>query len=562
MNNYRKKDVITDSDINTFETIEINKIKENIVPRKSFLRRFRLVLIAPVILLAFIFSVNVLDGDKVNPALKDIKVAELKTISLSDLPVSLQGLRNETASSNLRFLSSYTLLATSLTFEDQEDVTGEGQLKLEEIINDQEMTDEAKSIFNDLYENIMFLEVDELTTFDDVHEYFFVVNEDGTYKLTMQIQEDNQISIVEVSTYYLDDEFFYQVTLEVNAETESSLYKIKYNSDQTKKYQYAKYETDTSIAESYILIEEIDDATSVVALHKVDGDTYQIIADANDLHGVIFSYYSTIDVSYTSTEYYNQDGALLKQEYGFDDLSIFNYHLEEMYAQFEENPDITTKNLSNIIVDFNDPEKFTIEVLLLDSALATIQEVPATLIIEDLSYDIDFTYSNLLHSKKEDTFTSGDALYHITNSEVTETSIILTYSVLYQVPDAVEAPTGENYYIVHKYMAKYIQAKEGFSIEQKPSGKYQLLNNEILGQLGDRIDIEIEEESYYLDGELSPTLIFQHTSDVQFENLVFTQMSVINAARVNLDELYDELMPTDEYLQENYQSIDVSMFTN
>lgn len=561
MNNYRKKDTISDLEISTFERGEINQIKTHIAPRKSVVKRFKWALLLPVLVLAFVLSLSTLTANKVNPALENIQLAQLNTISISDLPASLQGLQKVSVKSNVMFLSNFTQLDASLTFEEEDDVTGEAQLKLEEIINDQEMTDEAKDIFNDLYENIMFLKVDKVTTFDEVHEYFFVVNEDGTYTLTMQIEEENKVATIEVVTYYLDDEFFYQVTLEEVSDTTSSLYKIKYNADQTKKYQYAKHVTDSTNVESFVSIEEIDDTTTVVAIHTVDGNNYQLVANANDLHGVIFSVYTTSeDVSYSSTEYYNQDGALLKQEFGFDDLTFFNYSLEEVYAQFEENPDITTKNLSNIIVDFNEPEKFTIEVLLNDSALALVQEVPATLVIEDQSYEIDFTYSNLLYSKKETSFTSGDSLYQITNSEVTDTSVFLTYSVLYQVPEAVTAPNGENYYIVNKYMAKYIEASEGYSIEQKTSGKYQLLNNEILGQTGDRRDIEIVEEDYYLNGVLTPTLVFQHTSDVQFENLVFTEMDVINAARTNLDELYDELIPTQAYLEENYQSIDVSMF--
>lgn len=564
MKNYRKKDTITESDINAFETMEINKIKQHIVPRKSVFRRFKWALIAPVVVLAFVFSITILNGDKINPLLEDLKLAELNEISIADLPASLQGVTQYTTSNNVRFLSNFQRLSTSsITFNDEEDVVGEAQMKLEEIINNQTMTNEAKEIFNDLYENIMYLTVDEVSTFDDIHEYLFVVNEDGTYTLTMKIVEDAKVSAIELVTYYVEDEFFYQVTLEVTEDTTRSLYKIKYNFDNTKKYQYAKHETEDTLVESYVSIEEIDETTSVVAIHKVDGDTYQIVANANESHAVIFSVYTASEgVSYTSTEYYNEMGALLKQEIGFDDLTFFNYSLEELYAQFEENPDITTKNLSTIIDGFSEPESFTIEVSIFDSALATIQEVPAVLVIGDESYDIDYIYTNLLYTKKEATFTSGDTLYHVTNNEVTDTAVILTYSVRYRVPDSIQAPNGESYYILNKYMAKYMEAAEGYSIDQKPSGQYQLINNNILGETGDRIDIEIVEENYFIDGNTNPTTIFQHTSDVQFENLVFTQMDVINAARINLSELYDDMIPSEAYLQENYQSIDVSMFSN
>ena len=159
MSKYRKKDVINDQEIDAFETIEINKIKMNSVPKTR--KRLKLVLIVPLVLLAFIIGLNVLGGDNrtVNPALEGFELAEFNPISISDLPVPLQGVNRFVTQSNLMFLNNTT---SSLIFEDEPDVTGNGQLELEKIIENQEMMDEATEIFDNLYENILYLTLDEV----------------------------------------------------------------------------------------------------------------------------------------------------------------------------------------------------------------------------------------------------------------------------------------------------------------------------------------------------------------------------------------------------------------
>lgn len=562
MENYRKKDHLTDQDIDSFETIEINKIRGKINTKKSPFKRRKLVFILPLLLIALVIGIGINNDNQINPALEDIKLAELKPITLSDLPRPIRGLE-KTQASHYQFLSSFQNLNNSITFDDEEDVTGEGQLQLEEIINDNEMKDEAKQIFNDLYENILFLELDKVAVFDEVNEYYFVVNEDGTYTLTMKIEEQTQTSIIEAKTFYLDEEFFYQVTFEVQADEAQNIFKIKYNQDNTKKYQYAKYETADTTVEQYVSVEQLDSLTNVVAINKINDVKHEVIASSSQSQGVIFStYLSEEGTKISSTEYYNSEGALLKQETGFDTLDLFNTFLTELYDSIESNPDINSKNLADSIIDFGNPETFTIEIPLIDSALALTTEVNATLRIDETtSYNIEYSYKDFLFTKKEATFTSGDTMYHITNNEATDTHVVLTYSALYQVPEVTTLADGSDYYVLHKYMAKYLEAKEGYSIILEDD-QYKLLNTSIEGQVGDRIDIDITLENFYINKEMHSTTIFSHTCDIQFENLVFTEIETINQTKTDLSSLYNNLVPTQETLEENYQSIDTSMFQN
>lgn len=562
MSNYRKRDVINDQEINTFETIEINKIKMNIVPKRR--RKLKLVLMVPLFLLAFIIGVNLLGGDNrtVNPALEGFELAEFNPISISDLPVPLQGVSRFVTQSNLMFLSNSKSVSNFLSFDDEPDVTGNGQLELEKIIENQEMIDEATEIFDNLYENIMYLTLDEVSSFDDTNEYYFVVNEDGTYVLTLQVEtEDNGIAAIEALTFYQDGEYFYQVTYQVDSDEETALFKIVYNQDNTKKYQYARHTADGKFAETYVAVEQLEDYTNVVAIHEFDNVEYEIVGNANDDHGVIFIDYEDENGKGSSVEYYNQDGALLKHEWGLDNLDIFNQFLDELFIDIDANPEAELKNLIDSIPSFDSPETFVIEFSILDAALATTTEVDATLIVEEsTTYNITYAYNNFLYTKQGSAFNSGDTIYHMTAHEVNGEVVTVTYSALYQLPEAIEAPNGESYYVFNRYMAKYIEAAEGYTITEQPSGKYILVNDELSGELGGQIEIEIEVENYFVDGAETPVTIFQHTCDVQFENIIFTEMDIVNAAKTNLDALYLELVPTQEELNTHFVSIDLSMF--
>lgn len=559
MSKYRKKDVINDQEIDAFETIEINKIKMNSVPKTR--KRLKLVLIVPLVLLAFIIGLNVLGGDNrtVNPALEGFELAEFNPISISDLPVPLQGVNRFVTQSNLMFLNNTT---SSLTFEDEPDVTGNGQLELEKIIENQEMMDEATEIFDNLYENILYLTLDEVALFDETNEYFFVVNEDGTYILTLQVEtEKDGLVAIEALTFYQDDEYFYQVTYQVESEEETALFKIVYNQDNTKKYQYARHASNEQTAETYVSVEQLEEYTNVVAIHKFGNVEYEIVGNANDDHGVIFIDYENEDGKGSSVEYYNEEGALLKHEWGLDNLDIFNQFLDELFVDIDNNPDAELKNLSDEIPGFESPETFVIEIATLDIALARTTEVEATLRVdENIEYDITYAYNNFFYSKANSTFISGDTIYHMTAHEVNGAVVEITFSALYQLPEAIEAPNGESYYVFNRYMAKYIEAAEGYAISEQPNGNYVLINDALSGELGGQIEIEINVDTYYVDGVETPVTIFQHTCDVQFENLVFSEMDTVNAAKTNLNVLYEELVPTQEEIDEHFQSIDLSMF--
>ena len=560
MKEYRKRDVISNEDIKAFETIEINKIKSKIITKeKPWVFRMKWKLILPVLAIAFIASIALNNEEKVNPLLNDIKLAEINTISVRDLPLSLQGLEQKSIA-RVTFLGSFTTLSNSLVFEEEEDVTGEAQLTLTELIAEQENQNDAEDMFHDLYENLLYLELDTVSSFDELNEYYFIVNTDGTYVLTLKTFEDEATNIIELSTYYEEDELFYQVRLETTKDEQSSIFQIKYNEDNTKKYQYAKIEESDEIKEYYIYLEKDNLLTKVGAIGKTNDEVYTVVADANDLQGVIFSSYITEDLSITSTEYYDGNGALLKQEEGVDTLTIYNGYLDELFLSLEEDHDADMKNLSDIISGFTQPDEFLVKISLNDSVLAKIQDVPATLVLGEAEYAINYSFDDFLYSKKEEDFTSGDTLYHITNYETTETDVILTLSALYDVPEKVMGPNGLEYYINNKYMAKYIEAKDGFTIVQNESGKYQLVNDSIEGEIGDRIDIDITTSNYYIDGELSETIIFQHTSAIQFENLEFTKLDTINGIKTNMFDLYNQLIPSNDELDEYSESIDVSFF--
>lgn len=560
MKEYRKKDVINNEDINAFETIEINKIKMKInTKEKPWIFRMKWKLILPVIAIVFVASIVLKNQEQINPVLNDIQLAEINTISVNDLPKSLQGLEQISAS-KVTFLSNYYVSASSLVFDDEKDVTGEAQLRLTEMIANQEMQTEAKDMFHDLYENVLYLELDTVSSFDDDNEYYFIVNEDGTYVLTLKTYENDATNVIELKTYYEEDELFYQAKLEITKENQSTIFQVKYNEDNTKKYQYAKIEELDEIQEYYIYLEEDEQSTKVVAIGTTNNEAYTVVADANDLQGVIFSSYATATQNITSTEYYDGNGALLKQEAGFATLTIYNGYLDILFQNLEENADIDMKNLSEIITNFTQPEEFIVKIALNDSALAKIQDVSATLVLGGNEFTINYSYNDFLYTKKEDQFTSGDSIYHITYYEVTDTEALITYSALYDIPEKVIGPNGLGYYINNIYMAKYIEAKDGFSIIQNESNKYQLVNDLIEGQIGDRIDIDITTNNYYVDGELTDTLIFQHTSSIQFENLTFTKMDTIDGIKTNMTELYNQLIPSSDELDEYSQLIDVSIF--
>jgi|GEM_PF-4555653 len=544
MKEYRKKDVIQDEEIQVFETIEMNKIrsKTTLKPRRRFLSR-KWTLILPIIALVFILGITLNDDQVVNPLLEDIQLVEINTITVSDLPTSLQGVHHM-AASKLTFLSNRYVSSESLVFDDQEDVTGEAQQRLWEMIEEQSLKEEAKDMFDALYENLLYLELDTVSTFGDANEYYFTVNTDGTYVLTLRTVENDAINTIELRTYYEGEDFFYQAKLEVVKDDQTSSFLVKYNEDQTKKYQYGKFLRNGDVQEYYIYLEEGQTSTRISAMGKTNDEVYTVVADANDLHGVIFSSYMTEGVDITSTEYYDGTGSLLKQEEGFATLDVYNDHLEILFDNFEENPEMDVKNLSDIIDDFTQAESFTITIDIADSALARIQDVPAILMVVEEEYAVNYSFDDFLYSKKEEAFTSGDTLYHMTNYEVVDDEVIITFSALYDIPEKVTGPNGSDYYMNNKYMAKYIEAKEGYTIIQNEAGNYKLLNDELEGGLGDRIDIDITSAEYYLDGELHETLIFQHTSAIQFENLVFTKMDTINEAKTNLTQLYNELVPS------------------
>ncbi len=561
MKQYRKKDVINNEDINAFETIEINKIKTKIQNNEtSIFFRMKWKLVLPVVAIILVLGVALSGGEATNPALEDIKLAEINTISLSDLPSSLRG-AEQASLSNFAFLGTHVDNNPSLVFDDQVDVTGEGQQRLTSLIEEQTMKTEAEKLFNDLYQHLLYLELDEASTFDEVNEYYFTVNEDGTYVLTLRTTESDSVNVIELKTYYEDEELFYQATLEVTKDSDTSIFQVNYNEANTVKNQYVKFSEAGEVYEQYISLLEDETSTKVVAIGMSNGNVFEVVADANDEHGVIFSSYTTADqVSITSTEYYDGDGALLKQEEGFDRLDIYDEYLDQLFTNFDENPDINIKNLSDLILDFNDPEEFEVTISLANSALAKIQEVPATLEVDDLSYDIDYSFSDLLYSKKEESFTSGDTLYHITDYVVTDTDVVISFGASYQIPEKEIGADGQEYYVNNKYMAKYIEAAEGFSIVLDESSNYKLVNNSIIGEIADRIEIDIKAENYFVNGELTEILVFQHTCDIQFENVVFTKIDTINAAKVNLRDLYEELIPSTSELDSFSESIDVSMF--
>jgi hypothetical protein len=346
----------------------------------------------------------------------------------------------------------------------------------------------------------------------------------------------------------------------INDSETTNLFKVKYNQDNSIKMQYAMHQTEDTTIEQYVYVEQTEETTNVVATNEVNGEKYEIVGKANDSHGVIFSNYTSNDVSYISTEYYDENGALLKHEQGFDSLDVFDESLTNLYTTFEQNEEVELKNLSTILSGFDHPESFTIEVPIEDAALAVTAEVDATLKVNDLeTYDINYSYNNLFYTKENETFVSGDTLYHLTNQETLNDKVVLTYSALYQVPNGYFAPNDNEYYVVNKYMANYIEASAGYEIILE-NGVYKLLDLENEGKPGSKIDIEIKVEQYYSNDELVNVTMFQHTCDIQFDHLIFTKLDTVNNAKTDLELLYDQLVPTNDQMEQFNISIDTSMF--
>lgn len=580
MDKYRKQDNITDQEIELFEQVEINRIKSNFPERKVRVIKRPVVagLVSIFLLIAIIVIGNQPRGGIITPGNK-VLMAEFSPITLADLPRPLQGINysevqnmSNTSTGAIQTMAfnpnnslkyGVTKMADFDMFEDEVDVTGEGLHNLTELIEDQDFYNMAISIFEEVNLVTEYLVKDTPSVTDDGIEYYYTVNEDGTSAITTRTTYSDRVEVLQVESYYIEDELFYEVAIEVIIGDLSDVFKIVYNEDNTEKYQYGKVRATGEAAEMYISVVKNGEFTDVVAMYSTNDESVEVVGNATDDYGVIFSSITYDDDSKeASTEFYNDEGVLLKQEYGFKDLTVFDEALTLMYEEFEANEEINLVNLSDTLDGFDEPDTFTVEISIYDIDNAMTQRVDASLVTESKEYDIQYTYMDLMYTKKEIQFVSGDTLYYLTFSEIDGETVLLTYSALYQVPFAITGPDSVEYYVMNRYMAKYIEPKEGFEISLESEGHYHLTNLDRVGELGDHIDIEIEEAEYFKDDELVKVKVFQHTSDIQIENLIFTEMDVIAQAKANFGSLYEDAVPTYEELEEHYQSLDVSNLTS
>ncbi len=577
MKDYRKKEVLNDKQIDAFETIEINKIKSKLHNEKRFVRRRpALLTVLSVVVVAFVLLVTggrdldvIIDPIGTEASVFDVTFTP---ISIKDLPRSLRGINDEAelvGMNSFGFQSKpkdIVKMNNSFSldfdlFDEEPDVVGEGQHTLTDIINDQGMYKMAVEAFTNVGLTAPYLTSGVVSTTDEGDEYLYIVHEDGTYEVIFKSDKGDRLEVVEVKNFYLEEELFFEVTVEVIVDTKSDVYRIRYNQDNTKKYQYVKGETTGEFIEAYVSVQKAGGTTNVVAMHRVDDEKYTIVGNATDEYGVIFMEYTSDDQDHVGVEYYNSDGALLKQEYGTEDITGFSEAYEQLFEEFGQNNEITLVNLRNQYPEFSEPESFVVEIPIIDAGVASIETVAAELIVAEEHYEIDYMYSQLLYTKKEDTFTSGDTIYFISNSEVTDTHVVITYSAVYKLPSLKTSANGIDYYTFNRFMGKYIEPKDGYSIEQKQNGQYVIVNDNRVGEIGDRMDIEIKIiEDFFADGEIVPTTVLNYTSDIQIANIVFAGSDTVEQARTNMSLLYSELIPTEEELEENYASIDVSIF--
>ncbi len=475
---------------------------------------------------------------------------DIKNISNEDMPASL---KDETLTS--------ASASVDTSFEEEDGVRGDAYQRLMDIINEQEIIDEAKSRY------------DEVTTFFEENKEKYVMGEsvkiDDNASMYFETQEN--LALIEVKRNITDTQtnlpMIVHVKVEKNLLNNLEHYKIttildrsiddkknikisivEFNEDMSVRKEEVRYtNTESNINRTKVLHMQKQNGVMKLAAKRIgQNKTFELSAYASDQFGAVFSSMeitnsnsNMINGKTFAKEFYNGEGALVKQGFGTQQLDkIIRFMPSSTVLS------LIATNIYNIIQDSNVGD-FTVEFPLTGAPIlkyGTEEYILPT--------GIEMIKNYAFYNMQGENWGVGDKVYAISESQVGIDSRILTFKSVFEVPEAVEAINGEYYYYTDRYIAKYIKAEEGYEL-QTDGQKYFLTNTlDLTDSTQYVIPIIKTKANEFFKGYNTPA---NNVSLVQLNQpltsdykIIFTQSEIVEKAELEVGLIYTEMLPTSE----------------
>ncbi len=494
---------------------------------------------------------------------------EMKNISNEDMPASL---KDETA------LVSSTVVKPILdvNFNEEDGVRGDAYQRLMDIINEQTLINEARLKYEEatkvVEENKEELISGQILNIGEDTKIYFEANGDSALiEVENKLLDPNTNTNVNLHTKVeknlIDNKGYYKITVILdksvgeNEDTKISI--VEFDEELTIRKEQVKYiNTKNNVNRIKILnMQQENGVMKLVARRKGQNRNYELSAYASDDFGAVFS---SMEITNSNSEmingktfakeFYNGDGELVKQEFGTAQL--------DKIIRFMPAPQIIEVVATNIYdyLPNENVDEFTVDFKI--GGLPTLEYNGQAF---ELPTGVNMVKNFAFYNMKGDEWAVGDKIYTISSRELGLDSRILTFKAVFEVPEIKEALNGESYYFTDRYMAKYIEATEGYEL-QTDGHKYYLTNTEDLTDTTQYvIPIVKSTRNEFFKGYNTPannvSLVQLNKSLTGDAKIIFTEVEVVDKAENEVNAIYTEMLPSDKEIEEIFNKALESKFT-
>ncbi len=499
--------------------------------------------------------------------IEQLSTLEIPELKVEDLPKSLQ--ENEEVTPALNPMA----LVSRADFKNEENVRGDSYQRLMDIVNDKTVLENAIVQYERVVNIVEGLELEDgvVKELEDGTQVYLKETDQYT-EMALQtkniIRSDvDIITTVDIKRTWNDDQDEYNYEVSIVTETiseednDENRLVVQFNESQNViKHYTKKVRGNEKNYSTYFSLDSQDEVTKIISKKVGIKDEFEVVAYASDDFAVVLS---TMEMNSLgndfangkkiSKEFYNSDGALVKQEFGTANLSkITRFFPNKNRLQ------VTATNMSDIIPD-EIVDNFSV-IYYFDGTAEILHQDNTYEITEDTLGLKKF----LFYSIEGEEWDSGDKIYGFESKEILETGFKINYSTLAEVPTLEKAINEEEYYMSDYYVSKFIEPIEGYEIYNNNESYYIEKEYDPVDTIKYPVPIKkTEHKEFYkgfgrqADNISLLTMTKPISSDAKFE---FTEQDLVDSATVKVEELYQTDMISTEKLNILLENAKAQMF--